>query len=125
MNTMDMTCIRNIGLVGHQASGKTSLAESMLYVSGTTHRQGTVSEGNTVSDYHPSEKERQMSIFSSLLHAKWKKHKINIIDTPGYPDFIGEVVAAMHVVDTAVFVMSAQEGGGGRCRTRLAMCYWQ
>ncbi len=110
MNVIDTSRIRNIGLVGHQAGGKTSLAESMLYVSGTTHRLGTVSERNTVSDYHPSERERQMSIFSSLLHAQWERRKINIIDTPGYPDFIGEVVAAMRVVDTAVFVMSAQDG---------------
>ncbi len=110
MNNFGVTHLRNIVLVGHQAGGKTSLAESMLFVSGNTHRLGSVTEGSTVSDYHPSEKERQMSIFSSLLHAKWKKHKVNIIDTPGYPDFIGEVVAAMHVADTAVFVMNAQDG---------------
>ena len=76
----------------------------------TTHRMGSVAEGNTVSDYHSSEKERQMSIFSSLLHAEWNKYKINIIDTPGYPDFIGEVVAGMKVADTAIFVMNATEG---------------
>ena len=110
MKAFDAQQIRNIGLVGHQASGKTSLAESMLFVSGATHRLGGVPEGTTVSDYHPSEKERQMSVFSSLMHAPWNQHKINIIDTPGYPDFIGEVVAAMQVVDTAVFVMNAQDG---------------
>ena len=110
MKVFDAASIRNIALVGHQAGGKTSLAESMLYVSGTTHRQGAVPEGSTVSDYHPSEKERQMSIFSSLLHAKSGKIKVNIIDTPGYPDFIGEVVAATRVADTAVFVMHAQDG---------------
>ncbi len=102
--------IRNVVLVGHQGSGKTSLAESMLYVSKKIRRLGTVTEGSTVSDYQPSEKERQMSIFSSLLHAEWKEHKINIIDTPGYPDFVGEVVAAVRVADTSVFVMNAQEG---------------
>ena len=102
--------IRNVVLVGHQGSGKTSLAESMLYVSNKTRRLGTVTEGSTVSDYQPSEKERQMSIFSSLLHAEWNEHKINIIDTPGYPDFVGEVVAAVRVADTAIFVMNAQEG---------------
>ena len=110
MNVFDAGHIRNVVLVGHQGSGKTSLAESMLFVSGTTHRMGSVGEGNTVSDYHNSEKERQMSIFSSLLHAEWNKYKINIIDTPGYPDFIGEVVAAMKVADTAIFVMNATEG---------------
>ncbi len=81
----------------------------MLFASGTVRRQGTVGEGNTVSDYHPSEKERQMSIFCSLLHAVRNKTKINIIDTPGYPDFIGEVAAAMKVADAAVFVMNATE----------------
>ena len=109
MPSFDSEHIRNIVLVGHQGSGKTSLAESMLFVSGTVRRQGTVGEGNTVSDYHPSERERQMSIFSSLLHAVRGGTKINIIDTPGYPDFIGEVAAAMKVADAAVFVMNATE----------------
>ncbi|MCY4204869.1 MAG: elongation factor G [Bacteroidetes bacterium] len=102
--------IRNVVLVGHQGSGKTSLAESMLYVSKKIRRLGTITEGSTVSDYQPSEKERQMSIFSTLLHAEWKDHKINIMDTPGYPDFVGEVVAAVRVADTSIFVMNAQEG---------------
>ncbi len=102
--------IRNIVLVGHQGSGKTSLAESLLFVSKKIHRLGSVTEGSTVSDYQPSEKERQMSIFSSLLHAEWNEYKINIIDTPGYPDFVGEVVSAIRVADTSVFVMNAQEG---------------
>ena len=101
--------IRNLVLVGHQGSGKTSLSESLLFVGGAVHRLGSVGEGNTVSDYHPSEKERQMSIFSSLMHTEWRKQKINIIDTPGYPDFIGEVAAAMSVADTAVFVLHASE----------------
>jgi len=102
--------IRNIVLVGHQGSGKTSLAESILYVGKKTRRLGSIEEGSTVSDYQPSEKERQMSIFSSLMHVEWNEHKINIIDTPGYPDFTGEVVAAIRVADTSVFVMNAQEG---------------
>ncbi len=101
--------IRNLVLVGHQGSGKTSLAESLLYVGGSVHRLGSVGEGNTTSDYHPSEKERQMSIFSSLLHTQWRTQKINVIDTPGYPDFVGEVAAAMNVADTAVFVLHAAE----------------
>ena len=102
--------IRNIVLVGHQGSGKTSLAESMLHVSKKIRRMGTITEGSTVSDYQPSEKERQMSIFSSLLHAEWEDHKINIVDTPGYPDFVGEVAAAVRVADASVFVMNSQEG---------------
>ena len=121
MNVYDAGHIRNVVLVGHQGSGKTTLAETMLFVSGTTHRMGSVNEGSTVSDYHTSEKERQMSIFSSLLHAEWDKHKINIIDTPGYPDFVGEVAGAMKVADTAVFVMNATEGV--EVGTELAWAY--
>jgi elongation factor G len=69
-----------------------------------------VGEGNTVSDYHPSEREREMSVFTSLLHAEWEGHKINILDTPGYLDFVGETVAALKVADTALFVVDAAEG---------------
>ncbi|MFQ5568260.1 MAG: elongation factor G [Rhodothermales bacterium] len=121
MNVYDASHIRNVVLVGHQGSGKTTLAETMLFVGGTLHRMGSVTEGTTVSDYHNSEKERQMSIFSSLLHAEWDKHKINIIDTPGYPDFVGEVSAAMKVADTAIFVMNATEGV--EVGTELAWAY--
>ena len=121
MNVYDADHIRNVILVGHQGSGKTSLAETMLFVSGTIHRMGTVNDGSTVSDYHTSEKERQMSIFSSLLHAEWDKHKINLIDTPGYPDFVGEVAGAMKVADTALFVMNATEGV--EVGTELAWAY--
>ena len=110
MKVYETAQIRNIVLVGHQGSGKTSLAESMLLASGRIRRLGSIADGNTVSDYHPSEKERQMSIFSSLLNAEWKGQKVNILDTPGYPDFVGEVAASMRVADTAVFVMNAQEG---------------
>ena len=86
------------------------LSEAMLHASGALKRLGSIQEGTTVSDYHPSEKERQMSVFTSLLHAEWKGHKINILDTPGYPDFLSEVVAAMKVADTAIYVMDAREG---------------
>lgn len=110
MNVYDANHIRNVVLVGHQGSGKTMLAEAMLHVSGALKRMGSIEEGSTVSDYHESERERKMSIFTSLLHAEWKKYKINILDTPGYPDFVGEVVAAMKVADTAIYVMNAAEG---------------
>ena len=110
MKVYDAAHIRNVALAGHQGSGKTSLAESMLYTAGAINRKGTIESGSTVSDYHPSEKERQMSVFTSLLHAEWEGHKINILDTPGYPDFAGEVISAMKVADTAVFVINAAEG---------------
>jgi len=110
MKVYDADHIRNVALVGHQGSGKTTLAEAMLYDTGALKRPGTVAEGTTVSDYHPSEKERQMSVFASLLHVEYRGNKINVIDTPGYPDFVGEVAASLHVVDSALFVINAAEG---------------
>ena len=110
MNVYDADHIRNVALVGHQGSGKTTLAEAMVYAAGTINRMGSVEEHNTVSDYHPSEHEREMSVFTSLLYAEWKGHKINILDTPGYLDFVGEVVTALKVADTAIFVLDAVEG---------------
>ena len=121
MRAYDADHIRNVALVGHQGSGKTTLAEAMLFVSGALQRAGTIEEGSTVSDYHPSEAERQMSIFASLLHAEWKGHKINIFDTPGYPDFVGEVIASLKVADTAIYVMNAAEGV--QVGTELAWTY--
>ena len=110
MKVYDANHIRNVALVGHQGCGKTMLAEAMLYASGAIRRMGSIEAHSTVSDFHPSEHERQMSIFASLLHAEWEGHKINVIDTPGYPDFIGEVVSSLKVADTAIFVMHAGEG---------------
>ncbi len=110
MNVYDADHIRNVVLVGHQGSGKTMLSEAMLFTAGSLNRMGSIEEGSTVSDYHESEKERQMSIFTSLVHAEWKKYKINILDTPGYPDFVGEMITAMKVADTAIYVMNAAEG---------------
>ena len=110
MKTYSTDQIRNVALVGHQGSGKTTLAETMLYVSGGRDRRGSVAEGTTASDYHPSEVERQMSVFASLVHAEWEGTKINILDTPGYPDFAGEVIASLKVADAAIFVMNAGEG---------------
>jgi elongation factor G len=110
MNVYDVDHLRNVALVGHQGSGKTTLAEAMLFSAGAINRMGSVEEGNTASDYHPSEHERGMSVFTSLLHAEWKGHKINILDTPGYLDFISEVITALKVADTAIFVLDAAEG---------------
>lgn len=121
MTTYTSQQIRNIALVGHQGSGKTMLAEAMLHTSGAIPRMGSIEEGSTLSDYHSSEQERQMSIFTSLLHAEWEDYKINILDTPGYADFVGEVVAAMKVADLAVYVMNAAEGV--QVGTELAWSY--
>lgn len=102
--------LRNVSLAGHGGAGKTSFAEAMLYTAGGTTRLGKVEEGNTLSDYHPDEIDRQISINTSLLNAEWKSAKINILDTPGYTDFTGEVKAAMRVTDTAVVLLKAVEG---------------
>ena len=95
MTMPDTRQIRNIALVGHQGSGKTALSEAMLHTSGVLPRAGSVTEGTTKSDHHESEQERRMSIFATLLHAAWDDKKINILDTPGYPDFASEVIASM------------------------------
>lgn len=102
--------IRNVGLFSHGGVGKTTLTEAILFLTGTTDRQGRVEEGNTVSDYDPDELKRQMSIQSSLAPFEWQGHKINLIDTPGFIDFVGEVLGAMRVVDGAVILLSAQAG---------------
>ena len=110
MNVYETSRIRNIALVGHQGSGKTMLAEAMLLTTGVIQRMGSIVEGTTVSDYHPSEKEREMSVFASLVHVEYGGKKINVLDTPGYPDFVGEVISSLHVVNTAAFVINAAEG---------------
>ncbi|WP_103021409.1 elongation factor G [Salinibacter altiplanensis] len=110
MTVSDAQQIRNVALVGHQGSGKTALTEAMLHTSGALSRVGSVSEGTTQSDHHASEKERQMSIFATLLHTSWDGKKINLLDTPGYPDFASEVIASMRVADTALYVVDARSG---------------
>jgi len=102
--------LRNIALVGHGGTGKTSLAESLLFTGGATTRLGKVEDGNTMSDYHPDEVERRISINSSLLHTEWNGNKINILDTPGYLDFTGEVKACLRVADLAVVLLKSFEG---------------
>jgi len=102
--------IKNIALVGGAKSGKTTLAEAMLFEGGLINRRGSVDDKNTVSDYRAIEIERQNSITSTLLYSEYGGKKINIIDTPGFDDFIGEVVAALKVADTAVMVINTPSG---------------
>ena len=102
--------IRNFAIVGHGASGKTCLAEAMLKIGGEINRLGTIEDGSTTSDYHPGEKSRQISIHSSPLHMEWMDKKFNMIDTPGYSDFIGEALGALSVVDMAVITIHAVNG---------------
>lgn len=110
MPEFDTVHVKNVVLLGHSGSGKTTLAESMLFDAGMIHKPGTIQEQNTVSDYTDLEKERGNSIFSKLLHTHWKGYKINIIDTPGYDDFAGEVLSALRVADTGIMVLNAGMG---------------
>ena len=102
--------IRNVVLVGHSGSGKTTFAETMLFEAKAISRRGTVGDGNTQSDYAPLEQQRGHSLFASLLHCSWKDTKINLLDTPGLDDFVGEVVTALKVADTAVILLNARSG---------------
>jgi elongation factor G len=110
MPEFDTSHVKSVVLLGHAGSGKTTLAECMLYEAGLTTRRGSVTEKNSVSDYHELEQERGNSIFSKLLHTKWRGYKINIIDTPGYDDFVGEVISALRVADTGVMLLNAEMG---------------
>ncbi|HEY9364070.1 MAG TPA: elongation factor G [Chitinophagaceae bacterium] len=110
MPEFDTSHVKNIVLLGHAGSGKTTLAESMLFEAGLINRRGSIEEKNTVSDYHELEQERGNSIFSKLLHTRWRGYKINIIDTPGYNDFVGEVISSLRVADTGVMLLNAVMG---------------
>ena len=102
--------IRNIVLLSHSGAGKTILAESMLHMTGATTRLGRVEDGTAASDFEPEEHKRGTSVSTAILNAQWKDHKINVLDTPGYADYRGEVVSGLRVADTAVIVVAAQAG---------------
>src|SRR5713226_6941115 len=93
--------IRNIALVGHGASGKTSLADTLLFKAGTVDRRGSVDDGSSVSDYDDEEKKRRFSIDTSILHLEHKGKIVHLLDAPGYPDFIGAALEALDPVETA------------------------
>ncbi len=110
MKAYDNKHIKNVAFVGAHNSGKTTLTETMLFEAGLVKRRGTVEDKNTVSDYHQIEKEKQTSVFATPLHTEWRNYKINIIDTPGLDDFIGEIASTMRVADTIVMLIDAQNG---------------
>ena len=110
MNVYTTDKIRNVVLLGHGGCGKTSLAEAMAYLAGITNRMGTVGDGNTISDFDKEEIKRKFSIHTSLLPIPWGDVKVNILDTPGYLDFVGEVEEAVSVADAAIIVVSGKSG---------------
>lgn len=110
MNQYQAADIRNFAIVGHASSGKTMLSEAMLVCGGAIHRLGSIANGTTVSDYHVSEQQRKISVHASLLHTEWMGKKFNIIDTPGYLDFISEGLGALRVGDFALIVIHAHHG---------------
>ena len=110
MKIYDDKHIKNVVFVGAHNSGKTTLSETMLFEAGLINRRGTVETQNTVSDYHEIEHERGTSVYATPLHTEWRNYKINIIDTPGLDDFVGEIISSIRVADTIVTVLNAQHG---------------
>src|SRR3954471_19324758 len=102
--------IRNFAIVGHASSGKTMLSEAMLECAGVINRMASISAGSTLSDYHDNEQARQISVSASLMHLEWLGKKFNILDCPGYADFISEGLGALRVGDFALVVINAQHG---------------
>src|SRR5512137_1350251 len=104
--------IRNFAIVGHASSGKTMLSEAMLATAGAINRMGTIAGGSTVSDYHETEHQRQISVSTTLMHLEWLGKKFNPLDCPGYADFISEALGALRVSDFALIVVHANHGVG-------------
>ncbi|MBQ8467981.1 MAG: elongation factor G, partial [Prevotella sp.] len=102
--------IKNIALLGSAGSGKTTLAEAMVYEAGIIKRRGTVEGKNTMSDYFPVEQEYGYSVFSTVFHTEWNGKKLNIIDCPGSDDFVGGAITALNVTDQAVILINGQHG---------------
>jgi elongation factor G len=102
--------IRNVALVGHSGTGKTSLAEGLMFAAGATNRQGKIEDGSTLSDWDPDEQKRGFSLNLSILPLEWEGHKVNLLDTPGYMDFMGEVKCGLRAADTALIVIDASSG---------------
>lgn len=110
MNVYTTDKIRNVAILGNGSCGKTTLVEAMAYLSGITSRMGTIQDGNTISDYDPEEVKRTFSINTSLVPIEWEGTKINLLDTPGYPGFVGEVDEAVAAADAAIIVVNGKSG---------------
>ncbi len=110
MKVYDDKHIKNVAIVGSSKSGKTTLAETMTFEAGLISRRGTIESKNTISDYHEIEHQREMSVYATPLHTEWRNYKINLIDTPGLDDFIGEIIPSLRVCDTCLMLINAQYG---------------
>jgi len=110
MNEYATASIRNVALVSHGGGGKTSLGEALLNLTGAANRMGKVEEGNTVSDFEDEEIRRKLSLSTAILPVEFEGHKINILDTPGYTDFVGEVISALRVSDAAIVLIDSVAG---------------
>ena len=122
MATVETKRIRNVALLGHGGSGKTSLAEAMIYITGASDRLGKVTDGNTVSDYDAEEIKRKISINTSLVSFEFDNCKYNILDTPGSFDFVGEALEAIEVADAAVIVVSGKSGVSAGVERAWELC---
>src|SRR5215217_761286 len=110
MKSYDADHVFNVALVSHGGAGKTSLVEAMLFRAGATTRMGSVEEGTTITDFDTDEVKRRMSVSLALAPLEWKDNKVNLLDTPGYADFFGEVVEGVHVADGVVVVVDGVSG---------------
>jgi len=110
VKTYEPNDIRNVLLVGHGGAGKTALLEAMLFTSGSLTRMGRVEDGNTVSDFEPEEVKKQISVSLAMAPVEWNGVKINVLDAPGYADFVGDVRSAIRAVDAVILVVSAVDG---------------
>src|SRR3954465_2619758 len=112
--------IRNIALAGHGASGKTTLADALLFQARAVDRRGSVDDGTSVSDYDEEEHKRHFSVDTSVLHLEHHGKQVHLLDTPGYPDFVGNALAALDAVENVVLVVSAATGVGVNTRRMFA-----
>ena len=110
MKSYDAEHVFNVALVSHGGAGKTSLVEAMLFRAGAITRLGSVEEGNTTTDFDPDELKRRMSVSLALAPLEWRDNKVNLLDTPGYVDFFGEVVQGIHVADGLIVVVDGVSG---------------
>jgi len=110
MKKYAIDAIRNVALVGHSGAGKTSLVEALLYTAGAIERLGKVDDGTATTDYDPDEVRRKISINTAVAPCEWSGHKINLLDTPGYPDFVGDVIGALRVAEASLIVLDAVSG---------------